>query len=83
MENSANWRDSARTPRFFIIDAYSALPLLVLLVHIRWWTFILAVVTMIFFAVLERFNFTVPVFFRWLRNSIAGKVKIAHPEWRK
>lgn len=79
----AAWRDSARTPRFFFVDAYSVLPLVVFLVHIRLWTFVVSLLTMVFFAVLERFNFTVPVFMRWLRSSLAGKVKIAQPEWRK
>lgn len=80
---AAAWRDSARTPRFFVIDALSALPLLVFLIHIRTWTFVLAIMTMVFFGILERFNFTVPVFFRWLRSSLAGPVKVAKPEWRK
>lgn len=79
----ASWRDSARNPRFFFVDALAALPLVLFLVHVRLWTFILAIVTMIFFAVLEKFQFTVPIFMRWLRSTLAGRVRVARPEWRE
>jgi intracellular multiplication protein IcmT len=80
---TAFWRDSARNPRFFMVDALTALPLVLFLLHIRKWTFILAILTTIFFGVLERFNFTLPVFIRWARSSFAGRVKIAKPNWRQ
>lgn len=80
---SAFWRDSARSPRFFMVDAYAALPLVLFLLHIRAWTFYLALTAIVFFAILERFNFTVPVFFRWLRSTIAGRVKVAKASWRE
>jgi intracellular multiplication protein IcmT len=79
----AYWRDSARTPRFFMVDALAALPLVLLLLHIRLWTFYIAIGTMIFFSILERFNFTVPVFLRWFRSTLAGKVRVARPAWRE
>lgn len=69
---SAHWRDSARIPKFFFMDAYSAIPLLLFLLHIRIWTFILAVLVCIFFSILNRFGFSLPVFVRWLRAFIAG-----------
>lgn len=80
---NAYWRDSARNPRFFMVDALAALPLVVFLLHIRAWTFYLALGTMVFFAILERFNFTVPVFFRWLRSTIAGRIKVSKAAWRE
>ncbi len=79
----AAWRDSARRPRFFVVDAYAALPMVLFFVHIRWWTFITAILVMIFFGILERFNFTVPIFLRWLRSTLAGRVRIARPSWRQ
>lgn len=82
-ESDAHWRDSARQARFFFVDAYAAFPILLMLLHIRVWTFLLAIGFMIFFAILERFKFTVPVFFRWLRNFMAGPIKIAKPWWRE
>jgi intracellular multiplication protein IcmT len=69
---TAHWRDSARTPMFFVLDAYSAFPLLAFTLHIRLWTFLLAIAACTFFAILNRFGFSVPVFLRWLRSFFAG-----------
>jgi len=77
----AHWRDSARYPRFFIIDARAALPVMLALVHIRLWTFGLALLAMIFFAILHRYGFTVPVFCRWVGSLLAGPRKVAAPWW--
>lgn len=78
----AHWRDSARATRFFIIDYRAAFPFLLFLLHIRWWTFILALVTMVFLAVLERYGFTVIVFARMFRSILAGPRKISIPWWK-
>ena len=80
---TAHWRDSARMPKLFFMDAYSAFPLLLLLLHIRWWTFFLCLATMAFFVVLEKFGFTVPVFKRWFRVFLAGNHRNARPWWLK
>lgn len=69
---TAHWRDSARIPKFFFMDAYSAIPLLLFLLHIRLWTFITACLVCVFFVILNRFGFTLPVFIRWLRAFVAG-----------
>ncbi len=79
----AHWRDSARSVRLWIVDFRACFPLLVLLLHIRLWTFILAIVTTVFFALLERYGFSVAVFLRWLRAYVAGPRKIAQPWWRR
>jgi intracellular multiplication protein IcmT len=79
----AHWRDSARTPRFFLIDARAAFPLLLFLIHIRLWSFLLALAAMAFFALLEHYGFSVPVFWRWLRNVLAGPRKVAIPWWKE
>ena len=78
----ANWRDSARDVRLWIIDYQAAFPLLLCLFHIRLWTFIVALVATAFFALLERWGFTPIVFVRWLRAYIAGPRKIAQPWWK-
>lgn len=74
--DTAHWRDSARSPQFFGIDANAALPIPVFLLHIKTWTLILTVGAAIFFATLSKFGFTIPIFKRWLRNFIAGDRKI-------
>lgn len=78
-----HWRDSARNPRFFIIDARAAFPLLVFLMHIRIWTFVLAVLAMLFFGLLERYGFSLLVFGRWFRCMLAGPRKVAVPWWKE
>lgn len=78
-----HWRDSARSPRFFIIDARAAFPLLLFLLHIRIWSFVLAVVVMLFFGLLERYGFTLTVFLRWFRSLLAGPRKVAIPWWKE
>lgn len=78
----ATWRDSARNVRFFFIDFRATFPLLIFILHIRWWTFFLALFAMIFFGMLERFGFTVAVFLRWIRAYVAGPRKIAQPWWK-
>ncbi len=78
----AHWRDTARVARFFMVDARAAFPLLLCLLHIRLWTFLLAMVALTFFAALERYGFTVTVFKRWIRSVFAGKRKIARPWWK-
>jgi len=75
--DTAHWRDSARTPMFFMVDAYSAIPLFVFLLHIRLWTFLLAVSICAFFMLLNKFGFTMPVFLRWIRAFFAGNIRSA------
>lgn len=45
----AHWRDSARNVRFWIVDSRAAFPLLLFLLHIRLWTFVLAIIATAFF----------------------------------
>lgn len=78
---NAHWRDSARPARFFIVDAQAAFPLLLFLVHIKIWTFVIAVLTMLFFTTLNRFGFSVVVFLRFARAFLAGKRKNSYPWW--
>ena len=77
----AHWRDSAREPKFFIFNAKAAFPLLLFLLHIRVWTFVLAILAWLFFSYLNYFGFTIIVFVRWVRAKLAGKRKIAVPWW--
>jgi intracellular multiplication protein IcmT len=77
----AHWRDSARSPRFFMIDARASFFILFFLVHIQMWTGILALVNIVFFSIIEHYGFSIPVFFRWLRLNIAGPIKLSQPWW--
>lgn len=78
----AHWRDSARNVRFWFLDYRATFPLLFFLLHIRIWTFLMALVAMVFFGLIERYGFTLGVFLRWLRCYIGGNRKFAKPWWR-
>jgi len=80
---SAHWRDSARSARFFMVDARAAFPIFLFLMHIRVWTGMIVIFSAIFFGILEHYGFTVPVFLRWIRLFFAGSVKTATPWWRQ
>lgn len=77
----ASWRDSARYPKFFGFDSRAVFPIIIFLLHIQYWTFILSVVSMVFFSVLMRYGFTMGTFLRFIRASVAGKRKMAKPWW--
>lgn len=83
LTSDAHWRDSARPARFWMVDARAAFPLFFFFIHIRMWTFLLVVFSMTFFSYVERKGYTVPVFLRWLRQWIAGPIKMARPWWRR
>ena len=78
-----HWRDSSRNPRLFMVDAYAVFPLVLVILHIKSWTFMLAIGSITFFAILEKFKFTIPVFFRWVRSTLAGPVRSSTPWWRE
>ena len=79
---TAHWRDSARVTRFFMVDARAVFPLFIFLMHIRVWTAVLVLVSTVFFAVVEHFGFTMPVFLRAVRSFLAGPLKTAKPWWQ-
>ena len=64
---SAHWRDSARSARFFLVDARAAFPIFLFLMHIRLWTGLLVVTSAVFFGILEHFGFTVKLSTPWWR----------------
>lgn len=79
----SHWRDSGRIPRFFGIDARSTFPLLFFLVHIKLWTFLVAVIITVFFGLIERYGYSAIVFVRMFRSLLAGRRKLAKPWWRE
>ena len=80
---TTHWRDSARRPRFFAVDAFAVFPLLFFCLYPRLISFLITLAIILFFAILERFHFTLPVFFRWLRAQFAGPFRFSKPWWRK
>ena len=78
----AHWRDSSRTVVFWAIDYRAAFPLLLFLVYMHVWTFVMAIVLTVFFALIEKYGFSPTVFARLVRSYIAGPRKISQPSWR-
>jgi intracellular multiplication protein IcmT len=77
----AHWRDSARSVKFFIWDGKTAFPLVILLMHVSWWTLGVALIGVTFFTVLNYFGYRSDVFRRMVRNVIAGPRKAARTNW--
>lgn len=68
------WRESARSLRLFVFSAYVAVPMLLFLLHIRYWTLGLLMTTIAVMMVIERLGFTVPVALLALRAKVAGRL---------
>lgn len=53
-----HWRNTAVQAHFFFMDASIALPILLFMVHMRSWTFYLALIFMVLLWILDRKGFT-------------------------
>lgn len=49
-----HWRDSMKSARFFALDARAAFPFMLVLLHIRWWTILVAFLVCAFLWMAER-----------------------------
>ncbi|MBK2124407.1 IcmT/TraK family protein [Fangia hongkongensis] len=74
-DDLTHWRDSGRSPKFFIIEAQVFFPILLSLFHFRVWTLTLAVGMGILLLVLRYYNVTLKVFLLNLREWIFGREK--------
>jgi len=77
------WRESGRSVRFIIFDGRSSAALLIYIVHWSWITFYIAASVLAFFAIIERFNYTLPVARRKAMVLLLGKMRRARPWWRQ
>lgn len=71
------WRDSGRPVRFFGVDGRAAAGLLLVLIHISLITLIVSFTVILCFALLERFDYTLPNAARKLRVMVSGRKKRA------
>ena len=74
----AHWRDSGRIPKLYMIDARGALPILLVLLHMRVWTFLLMICVIIFLMILQYYRWPIPVFFRVAVGFLVGKRKVIY-----
>ena len=72
MSADVHWRNTMKPPRFFALDARAAAPLMVVLLHARSWTFGLAIITIIIFAIAERRGLTFEAAIRAVRSWVIG-----------
>jgi intracellular multiplication protein IcmT len=73
-----HWRNTQRPARFFFLDARASVALLVFMVHIRLWTFVLAILVMTAFYFSERMGLTFASSLRALRCYILGQNRPAN-----
>lgn len=73
----AHWRETYKPARFGPLDARAGLPLLVTLVHFRWYTVAATVLIMLLFWMLERRGLSVPSAFRAFRAWVIGDMRPA------
>ena len=67
-----HWRNTQKPARFFFLDARAFVAVLFFLVHARLWTFILVLLLMLAFWVLERHGLTFDSALRAFRRWILG-----------
>lgn len=77
------WRNTMLPIRIYVADARALIPLIVVLVHIRLWTFYVALAGIVIFAVLEWLGLTFPAAVRTARRWIVGRRRSAIPAWKK
>jgi hypothetical protein len=72
----APWRNTALPTMFWAVEGYAVLPLVWWLVHLRWWTFGLAVFCMLGLTVIRGFGLDARSAYRragaWLIQTLAG-----------
>lgn len=66
-----HWRNTAIQAHFFFLDASVALPILLWMVHMRQWTFYLAIGFMVVLWILDRKGFTPLANLLYLRARVA------------
>jgi intracellular multiplication protein IcmT len=77
------WRNTMLPVRVYVVDARVLIPLMVVLVHIRVWTFYVALGGMAVFTALEWLGLTFPAAVRTARRWIVGGRRAAIPAWKK
>ncbi len=71
------WRETMRTPCFFLLDAHIVFVLPLFVFHIRWWTFAVLVFAVLAFAALRGFQYRPSSALRLLRSALAGPLRPA------
>jgi len=78
-EAFVHWRDSARTPMFFTVDARAALVVFLFFLRPNWYTFGAVVLFITFLTILNYFRIPLMVAWRIARGALAGRIKHRFP----
>ncbi len=62
-----HWRNSMKPARFFFMDARAAVPFVFTLLHLRWYTLVMAAITTMIFVILEQRGMSFDAALRALR----------------
>lgn len=71
------WRETHKQPRFFIFDGRLVFLILLVIMHLRFWTVFLAIATMIILFFFERKGVSADSILRFLRARIVGQRRTA------
>ncbi len=72
----SHWRDSALTPRFFVLDAKGFFVVVIWMFHPTWITFGAVVVVLAALAILNYYHISLIACFRLMRTALGGTRKI-------
>jgi len=76
------WRKTSGRPNFlWMFDYLTVGFVLLFILHMRSWTFWLAIGAMVFFSILAKFGFTIPLLLRRLGFVIGGRSRPARGWW--
>lgn len=78
VQESWHWRNSMKTVRFFIFDARAGFFVVLVVIHARLWTLLLAITVMTVFWLFERKSLTFPAALRAIRVWLIGPKR---PGW--
>lgn len=76
------WHHAAKEPKFlFIFDWKISFIFLFLLFHFRIWVLATLIIFAVILSVLNRFGYSLSVFYKKARSKLAGDVRVSRPFW--
>ena len=73
VQESWHWRNSMKTVRFFIFDARAGFFVVLVVIHARLWTLLLAITVMTVFWLFERKSLSFPAALRAIPPGLAQR----------
>jgi len=77
------WRNTGQPVRVLMLDARACFPVLAFCVYWSWFTFYIAAIGTVFFALISFFGLTLPAVFRLMRRVLVGARRPAVPAWNR